>query len=148
MAVEMTYVALKPLRVGGERRAPGELVPEAASWRRTSAWVDQGKITAVPKSMIDADELAKAEKAWQERVEQKRQAEETSSGDESTGDEVGEPAPDEQGVVEPSPEDQPELAQLDRAALRQLAEERGIEVDGRWSQEKLAEVIAEETGEE
>ena len=31
----MIYVALKPLTVEGKRRLPGELVPEAATWRRT-----------------------------------------------------------------------------------------------------------------
>lgn len=64
---ELTYVALKPLRVGGQRREPGSLVPEALDWPRASAWVNQGRIVAVARASVDQDELAAAEKAYEER---------------------------------------------------------------------------------
>lgn len=72
MTVEMTYVALKPLRVGGQRREPGELVPEAADWPRVSAWLDQGRIAAVAKAAVDADQLKLAEDRYAAAVAQAR----------------------------------------------------------------------------
>jgi len=64
MTVEITYVALKPLRVGGQRREPGELVPEATEWPRVSAWINQGRITAVARNAVDQKELEEAERRW------------------------------------------------------------------------------------
>lgn len=64
MTVEITYVALKPLRVGGQRREIGELVPEATEWPRVSAWISQGRIAAVARSAVDPEELEKAERRW------------------------------------------------------------------------------------
>ena len=66
MTVEITYVALKPLRVGGQRREPGELVPEATEWPRVSAWISQGRLTPVARDAVDKDELEKAERRWAE----------------------------------------------------------------------------------
>ena len=131
MVVEMTYIALKPLRVGGKRRNPGELVPEAADWPRVSAWVDQGRITTVPKKMVDKDELAAAEKAYADRIADK-QAQEQS-----------EPEPE-------AAEESKSTTEMSRDELKQLADEQGIEVDGRWSAEKMAQVIfgGEDSGED
>lgn len=64
MTVEITYVALKPLRVGGQRREIGELVPEASEWPRASAWISQGRIAAVAKGAIDPEKLRQAEIRW------------------------------------------------------------------------------------
>jgi len=63
MAVDLTYVALKPLRVRGERREAGELVPEATQWRRVDAWINQGKVAPVPRASVDQAELKAAEDA-------------------------------------------------------------------------------------
>lgn len=65
MTVEITYVALKPLRIGGQRREAGELVPEALSWKRAEAWVNQGRIAPVARGAVDPKELKKAEERAQ-----------------------------------------------------------------------------------
>lgn len=64
MTVEMTYVALKPLRVSGQRREAGELVIEADDWPRASAWVSQGFIAPVAKASVDHDQLRLAEERY------------------------------------------------------------------------------------
>ena len=88
MTVELTYIALKPLRVGGERREPGELVPEAEAWPRVSAWVSQGRIAAVAKSSVDPDQLALAEQRFEASVEQEESAEGETDGAEEDDHEV------------------------------------------------------------
>lgn len=138
MAVEMTYVALKPLRVGGKRREPGQLVPEAADWPRRSAWVDQGKIAPVPKTMVDADELEAAEKAYAELAKankaQEAPSDEVPDGGEPAGDPGEEPVPSE-------PLTREEALGLPKEELKLIAGEQGVEVDGRWSVEKIVQVL-------
>jgi hypothetical protein len=53
--MELTYVALKPLRVGGKIRQPGELVPEASEWHNLPAYISSGKLSAVPASMAQTE---------------------------------------------------------------------------------------------
>lgn len=79
MTVEMTYVALKPLRIGGQRREPGELVPEANDWPRASAWVNQGHIAVVAKAAMDPDQLKLAEDRYA-AAKSEAQEESTSAG--------------------------------------------------------------------
>jgi hypothetical protein len=76
MSIELTYVALRRLTVGGQPREKGELVPEAATWHNIDAYIRGGRIAPVPISAVDADELAKAEAAWQQRIAEKNQDEE------------------------------------------------------------------------
>jgi hypothetical protein len=52
MALDMTYVALRPLRVGGQTRQAGELVPEAATWHNVGAYIRGGHISAIPKEVV------------------------------------------------------------------------------------------------
>lgn len=66
---ELTYIMLKPRKVGGRIRQPGELVPEAAGWKNRSAYLNRGVITATPVESL-SDEHRKAFDAWQERVEE------------------------------------------------------------------------------
>lgn len=63
--VEMTYVALKPIRVGGERREAGQIIPEAADWPRVQASINQNRIAKVPVASVDQDELVKANEAYE-----------------------------------------------------------------------------------
>lgn len=42
-----SYVALKPLKVNGTTRNPGDAVPEAAHWRNLSSYIAAGKIAVV-----------------------------------------------------------------------------------------------------
>jgi hypothetical protein len=56
MSVDVTYVALRRVRVGGQYREAGELVPEAEGWRNRDAWIRGGYISAIPKEKV-ADEL-------------------------------------------------------------------------------------------
>lgn len=146
--VEMTYVALKPLRVGGKRREPGELVPEAADWPRVSAWVDQGRITAVPESMVDADSLAAAKQAYADRIEAKKVQEEppVELSEENAPDEGDDTSEEEEAAETGSDEAEEELtpekaSELSKEELRELAEEQGVELDGRWSVEKMVQVL-------
>lgn len=69
MAEEMTYVALKALTIGGERREPGELVPEAETWHNVSAYISTGSITPVPKHSVNPDSLRKAEQRHQSDID-------------------------------------------------------------------------------
>lgn len=85
---ELTYVALKPLRVGGQRREPGSLVPEALDWPRASAWVSQGRIVAVARAAVDQDELAAAEADYEARKAGNRRETEVESVEESDEDSV------------------------------------------------------------
>lgn len=80
MTVEMTYVALKPLRVGGQLRETGELVPEAEDWPRASAWVSQGYIAPVAKAAVGQDALARAEDRYSS-AQVKTQVENAVQGD-------------------------------------------------------------------
>lgn len=43
----LTYVALKPLKVGDSTRMPGELVPEAAHWRNVTNYVNAGFLAII-----------------------------------------------------------------------------------------------------
>lgn len=65
MMVEMTYVALRPLRVRGQTRVDGDLVPEATTWHNVGAYLSTGKLAAVPRNQVDQDALAEAEEAWE-----------------------------------------------------------------------------------
>lgn len=144
MAVEMTYVALKPLRVGGKRREPGQLVPEAADWPRRSAWIDQGKITPVPKTTVDANELAAAENAYAELLEAKRVREAPPVEEQDDGGATSDP-------VEAPGDDQltrEHALALSKEDLKTHAERQGIEVDGRWSTEKIVDALFGESEED
>jgi len=50
--MELTYVALKPLKVGDTKRQPGELVPEAKTWRNVHAWIGRGYLAPIPESSV------------------------------------------------------------------------------------------------
>lgn len=106
--VDMTYVALKPLRIGGQRREPGELVPEAATWPRVSAWIDTGRITAVAKSSVDPEALKAAEDAFAARIKAKQEADESAKGEtEVESEAVVEPNPAYQSNAVPEDEEAP-----------------------------------------
>jgi hypothetical protein len=74
MSVELTYVALRRIKVGGQFREAGELVPEAEGWRNRDAWIRSGHLSAVPKEKV-ADELP-AEEAEPSKGELYEQAQE------------------------------------------------------------------------
>lgn len=46
----LTYIALKPLKVNGERRMPGEFVPEAKLWRNVHNYISSGHLAPVKES--------------------------------------------------------------------------------------------------
>lgn len=54
--VELTYVALRPLRVGGQVRPRGSLVPEARSWHNIDAYISSGRIAAIPEMLPEEDD--------------------------------------------------------------------------------------------
>lgn len=53
---DLTYVALKPIKVGGKMRQPGDLVPEATTWHNLPAYLSTGRISAIPKSSAVIEE--------------------------------------------------------------------------------------------
>jgi hypothetical protein len=125
MTVELTYVALKPLRVGGERREPGELVPEAETWPRVSAWVSQGRIAAVAKSAVDPSALKAAEKRLQDVID----ARDAESQGETEADETTESETTSDEVT--------------KAELYEQAQELDIEGRSSMDKEELTEAIEE-----
>jgi hypothetical protein len=54
--MDYTYVVLKPLRIGGEVRQPGELAPEAAKWHNLPAYISTGKIAQIPSSAVEGED--------------------------------------------------------------------------------------------
>lgn len=54
-SAELTYVALRPLRVGGQVRPKGSLVPEARTWHNIDAYVSSGRIAPVLASLHEKD---------------------------------------------------------------------------------------------
>lgn len=46
------YVATRKIKVAGEWREPGDLVPEADSWRHVNAYVERGEIAYVPAWLL------------------------------------------------------------------------------------------------
>lgn len=98
MTVEMTYVALKPLRVGGQRREPGELVPEAEDWPRVSAWVSQGRIAVVAKAAVDPDQLKLAEARYAAAKSEAQEESASAGNTEETVSESDEPLGDDEEV--------------------------------------------------
>jgi hypothetical protein len=106
--VEMTYVALRPLRVGGRTRQKGELVPEAATWHNIDAYVRGGRIAPVPVTAVNAEELEAATTAWKGSEDEEPQAETEEAGggaDEVEPQEDDDPAEDDESEDEPESED-------------------------------------------
>lgn len=75
MAMELTYVTLRPLRIGGQVRPPGALAPEAVNWHNIDAYIRNGSIAPVPREQVDQDELRAAEEALKPQVQEKPQDE-------------------------------------------------------------------------
>lgn len=53
--LELTYVVMKPVKVNGQIRARGEVIPEAESWPKLDAYLDNGVVMAMPKASVPAD---------------------------------------------------------------------------------------------
>lgn len=70
---EITYVLLKPRKVGHEVRQPGDLVPEAHNWSNRNAYVSRGIIAPVPTESLSADHES-AFRAWQEAEAERRES--------------------------------------------------------------------------
>lgn len=70
---EMTYVVLRRVRVGGEDRHEGDLVPEANNWHNVEAYIRTGRIASVPRATVDQEELAAAEDRAEALAERNRE---------------------------------------------------------------------------
>jgi len=68
VAEELTYVMLKPRKVGKGTRHPGELVPEAEQWASRNAYISRGVIAPVPVAGL-SDEHKTAYQAWKTNQE-------------------------------------------------------------------------------
>lgn len=51
------YVARKQMRVAGRTVAPGEIVPEAATWKNVQAYIDNGSLAVALPVGLDAEAL-------------------------------------------------------------------------------------------
>ena len=82
---ELTYVMLKPRKVGAGIRHVGELVPEAEEWRNRNSYISRGVISAVPVDGLD-EHSKKILEDWrnaQKQREQERQQQEAPEEDSS-----------------------------------------------------------------
>lgn len=70
---EITYVLLKPRKVGHEVRQPGELVPEAHNWSNRNAYINRGVITSIPVESLSSDH-EEAFRAWQQAEAERLEA--------------------------------------------------------------------------
>lgn len=52
---QLTYVMIKPRKVGRVVRQPGELVPEAAEWKNRDAYLNRGVISPVPIDSLSSE---------------------------------------------------------------------------------------------
>jgi len=66
--VDMTYVALRRLKVGGEIREEGDLVPEAKDWKTLRSSIAQNRVAYVPRSTVDQDALREAEERYESKL--------------------------------------------------------------------------------
>lgn len=58
--MSLQYVARKSLKVAGRTVQPGEIVPEAATWKNVKAWVNDGSLAVaveVPEGTVENAEL-------------------------------------------------------------------------------------------
>lgn len=98
-AIEMTYVALRRMTVGGKTREPGDLVPEAATFHNLDAYLKTGRVTAVPVDTVNEGELKAAVSRMEaQTAKNKRQAEESAS-EEAAEETSTEPEPDEDDAL-------------------------------------------------
>lgn len=127
MALDVTYVALRRLTVGGQTREEGDLVPEASTFHNLDAYLRTGRLTAVPRSSVDQDALSEAE----HRVEALRTTNQSKSRREA-------PEEADEGVVDDLVEEHTSEELYEQA--------QDLDVEGRSSMDKeeLAEAVAEE----
>ena len=65
--MKITYVALKPLRIGDDVREPGELVPEASDWKQLDLYLGSNKLAAVLVCTLPREMQTDLE-AWEEAL--------------------------------------------------------------------------------
>lgn len=129
------YIARKHLKVAGRTVAPGEIVPEAATWRNVNTYVDNGSLAVgldVPAEAVENAELKARVAALEARV---ALLEGLVSG---TGDVLGEveaiaaqdgvpPDPAVGDELVPGHLDADELGKWTRDQLNAVAADLGIE---------------------
>lgn len=75
---ELTYVMLKPRKVGHGTRQPGELVPEAANWSNRNAYITRGVIAPVPVTGL-SDEHKQFYDTWVQQEQERNSGGDASS---------------------------------------------------------------------
>lgn len=65
--VDMTYVALRRVKIGGKFHEAGELLPELEDSRRLDPLISQNKIAKLPLALVDEKEYADAVKEYKDR---------------------------------------------------------------------------------
>lgn len=129
MSEPLTYVMLKPRKVGSGTRQPGELVPEAVNWNNRNAYITRGVISPVPVAGL-SETHQESYNEWVREQERIQQEQERNSG----GDET--PSP------QSSPPEPPSFA--DTVADTNVDEIKEKVESGEWSAEAVWE--AEEAG--
>lgn len=67
--VALTYVLLKPRKIGNRVRQPGEVVPEAEFWKNQDAYISRGVISQIPADSLDEERRQRHEQFHQERAQ-------------------------------------------------------------------------------
>lgn len=136
MSEPLTYVMLKPRKVGQGTRQPGELVPEAVNWNNRNAYITRGVISPVPVSGLSHEH----QRVYDEWVQQEQ---ERNSGDDEP------PSPQASSPESASADSQSapdgEQSAFESAVANENVDDIKVKVEsGEWSAEAVWE--AEESG--
>lgn len=133
------YVARRPLKVSGRMVQPGEIVPEAETWRDIQTYVDNGSLAVaveVPKGAIENAALREQVADLRDRV---AALERLVAGEDGEDPDIQFLA--SAGIVD-GYLDADDLRTWDRARLDELAAELGIENAGeRETEDLIAELV-------
>ena len=149
MSEPLTYVMLKPRKVGKSVRQPGELVPEAEKWASRNAYISRGVIAPVPVAGL-SEKHKTAYQTWkadQERRSGSRspQPEPESSGPQSPGPQ----SPGPQSPATPSedsgsgPSEDSGSGMADQIDSMTIADIRQKVESGEWDPAEVWEVESE-----
>jgi hypothetical protein len=124
----LQYVARKPMKVEGRTIQPGEIVPEAATWKNVKAYVNDGSLAIAVEVAEGAGENAELKVEVATLAERVAALEALVAG---TGEVEGEievtPLTDSQEGKVTGFLDADELDKMKRPDLNQLAAEMGVE---------------------
>lgn len=129
--VEMTYVALRRVKIGGKFHEAGELLPELEDSRRLDPLISQNKIAKLPLALVDEKEYADAVKEYKDRRESAER------------ERVASEAPVEEEPVAEAPEPEPEDEDEDDLDVEDFSAGNGwYEIPGHDKKVRRDEAVA------